>query len=128
MAAAINGNQQPLVETKEETPFLDKHFTKIAFAASTVALFILAPLFLVFGSAAGLAAHWYFEPQLTLKPGEEAITVPHAVLAIVGAVGAVIKLLPAGALGGLVFQVIPLFSYLSIGSAAYRMMRSATMN
>lgn len=124
MAANVNPHP-PVRETEAaEVPFVEKHFAKIAFAISSLTLLIFSSFFLLLGSVAGFALHYSLEPELKIREDTQVITVSHAVFAIVGAVAAVIRTLPAGAAGGLVFQSIPLMASMAIGSAAYRGIKS----
>lgn len=124
MAAAINQNPQGINGMTNEIPFVDRHFTKIAFVIAAFVHFVISPLFIFIGSAASLAAHWYFQPELRLGQDEQIITVSHAIFAIVGATAALISILPAGALGGVVFQLVPFLSDFAIGSVVYRAARA----
>ncbi len=124
MAANINPVRQPEIDPDLEVPFLDKHLVKIAFAVSTFALMIFSPLSLFFGAASGFALHYSIAPELTVSGEKEIITLPNTVFSIVGAVGAFVKVSPAGAAGGFVFQVIPLLSSFAIGSTIYRAFKS----
>jgi len=110
---------EPIPRSKEEN-FCDAHFAKIAFAVSTVALLILAPLNLFLGAAVGAGLHYYFEPQLRLKPDDKIVTLPNTIFAIVGAMAALVGLTPAGAMGGFLFQAIPFLTSLAVGSTGYR--------
>ncbi len=120
MQAALDAARvyQQLAQKPQEEPFIDKHFAKIAFAVATLALFLIAPLDLFLGVAAGLALHYYTKQPV--DPDEPIITVPHAVFTIVGAVAALIRLTPGGALGGFIFLAIPSLGSLAVGATLYR--------
>lgn len=125
MAANVNLNPPAVPEVPTvEVPFLEKHFAKIAFAISSLVLLIFSSLFLFLGSVAGFSLHYSLEPELKIKEDTQVITLSHAVFAIVGAVAALIRIFPAGASGGLVFQSIPLMASMAVGSAAYRGFKS----
>lgn len=124
MAANVNPNPPIRETTTTEVPFVEKHFAKIAFAISSLVLLIFSSLFLFLGSVAGFALHYSLEPELTIQDETQIVPLPHAIFAIVGAAAAVIRMLPAGAAGGLVFQSIPLIASMAIGSAAYRGLKS----
>lgn len=118
MVAAVRGEPSP-----EPVSFIDEHFAEVAFAVSTLVVFFLQTLSFFFGLFAGFFLHYHFEPERVVAK-EEVVTVVHAALAIVAAAAALIRLTPAGAAGGTVFQSIsPLFS-MSIGSSAFLAFRS----
>jgi len=100
--------------------FAEKHVVKIAFAVSVVTLAIFAPLQLLLGSVLGAIIHSYLQLQLVINPHERMITVPVAVVAIIGATAALLGMAPVGECASLAFRVIPLASSLTIGSTAYR--------
>jgi hypothetical protein len=79
---------------------------------------------MILGSAASLAAHRYFQPELRLKSTDPVITVTQAVFAIVGASAALISISSAGALGGMIFRSVPCLSYFSIGSVIHRAIKA----
>jgi hypothetical protein len=101
----------------DETPFIERHFAKVAFVVSALALFILQPLTFLFGLAVGGWAHYSFEPNPRIESLDQVMTVFHATLAIIAAVAAFLALTPSGT-GIFVRSIAPLFS-LSIGSSAY---------
>ncbi len=120
MAASINNQFSSRLL---EEGFLEKHFVKIAFAISTLVLFILAPLHFLVGMALGATIHFYIEPELHLKANERAVTLQNTLLTIVGAFATLIRLTPAGSGGGFIFRSIPFISSLAVGSTAYRAWR-----
>jgi hypothetical protein len=124
MAANVNPAQPVLAVATTEVPFLDQHFAKIAFAISTLVLLLFSPLYFFLGSAAGFALHQSIEPNLRVRGENEIITIPHSVFSIVGAVAALIRLLPAGAEGGLIFRAVPLVASFAIGSTVYRALKT----
>lgn len=124
MAANVNPARQPRIEAEPEVPFIDKHFTKIAFAVSALVLLIFSPLFLFLGATSGLALHYSVEPDLAVGDPNEIITLANSIFAIVGAMAALIRMLPAGAAGGFTFQSIPLIASFAIGSTIYRAFKS----
>ena len=124
MAANVNQARLPRVDAEPEIPFIDKHFTKIAFAVSTLVLMIFSPLFLFLGAASGLALHYSVEPDLTVRDQNEIVTLCNSIFAIVGAMAALIRMLPAGAAGGFTFQSIPLVASFAIGSTIYHAFKS----
>ena len=107
-----------------EKSFFDEHFIQIAFAASTLALFILSPLSLILGMGAGIALHRYVEPDLKFQDGEKIISVSNALFIIVGATAAFVGLLPLSPFGGPIIRLLPLIAAGAIGSTAYRAFRS----
>jgi hypothetical protein len=124
MAVNLNLVGQQQIDPDREVPFLDKHLFKIAFAVSTFALMIFSPLSLFLGAASGFALHYSIAPELTLSGENEIITLSNTVFSIVGAVGAFVKISPAGTAGGFLFQMIPLLSSFAIGSTVYRAFKS----
>ncbi len=124
MVANVNQVRLPQIEVLPEVPFIDKHFTKIAFAVASFVLMIFSPLFLFLGAASGLALQHSIEPELTVRDQEEIITLSNTVFSIVGAFAALIRMLPAGAAGGIVFQSIPLIASFAVGSTIYRGFKS----
>jgi hypothetical protein len=108
---------------KVEETFLERHFAKIAFAISTLALLILSPLVLFLATAIGYAISYFLEPKLKLKPEDKIVTVPNTLFAIVGAAAALLQLTPVGSTGGYIFHAIPFVSSLAIGNTAYRALR-----
>jgi hypothetical protein len=123
-AVAVARAYQELTQpAPEPETFVDKHFAKIAFAVATLALIALAPLDFFVGAIAGFAIHYYVKQPV--DPTEKIVTLPHTVLTIVGAVAALIRFTPGGALGGLVFLVIPSIGSLAVGATAYRAFQMA---
>jgi hypothetical protein len=120
MAAIVNQANPPLAVITTDVPFIDKHFAKIAFAISTLVLLIFSPLYLFLGSVAGFALHNSLEPDLRVQDENQIVTLSNSVFSIVGAVAALIRLLPAGAEAGLIFRAVPLVASFAIGSTAYR--------
>lgn len=124
MATQVANNPPAKPLTKPPESFFDKHFAKIAFAVSTLAMLILSPLYFFLGTAAGLVISYFTEPKLKLQPTEKIITLPNAVFAIVGATAALLRMTPAGAVSGFIFNVIPLAASMAVGSTAYRAIKS----
>ena len=118
---AINTVHQ-LAQRPAEEPFIDKHFAKIAFAVAALALVAFAPLEFLLGTIAGFAFHYYTKQPV--DPNEKIVTLPNAVFTIVGAIAALIRLTPGGALGGLIFLVIPSLGSLAVGATAYRLIKA----
>lgn len=123
MAAEVGNRNQP-IPRKVEEPFIDKHFAKIAFAISTLVLLIFSPLVAIFGTAAGLVINFVIDPELKVHPTHKIITVPHAVFAIVGAIAALLRMTPAGSMGGFVFKAVPFIASFALGSVAYRVVKA----
>lgn len=98
--------------------FVEKHFTKIALTISTLVLAIFAPLKLILGVAIGLAYHHFFEPKLL--PTDKIVTVTNTLFALVGSAAAILRLVPAGSAGSLIFRAIPLLGGIGIGRTLYR--------
>lgn len=98
--------------------FLEKHFTKIALAISTLALAIFSPLKLILGIAIGFTYHRFFEPKLL--PTDKIVTVTNTLLALIGSAAALLRLVPAGLAGGALFQAIPLLGGIGVGRTLYR--------
>ncbi|HSX11132.1 MAG TPA: hypothetical protein VLF94_05410 [Chlamydiales bacterium] len=117
MAAAVEVFRAALAPPAPE-PFIDKHFAKIAFAVSALALFLIAAPELVLGAVIGFALHSYMEP--TIGPDEKVVTIANATFTIVGAVAALIRFSPAAAAGGLLFFSIPFFASLAVGATLHR--------
>lgn len=115
---------KPVEEGNES--WIDRHFIEVAFAVSTLALFILSPLSLFLGGVAGFALHYSIEPNLEVKAEERLIGQNETVIALVGGFASLIHLTPSGAAGGIVFQAIPLMASLAVGSIAYRAWRKQT--
>lgn len=109
---------------KVDEAFVEKHFAKIAYAVSSLVLFIISPLALLLGAAAGYAINQHLEPNLKLDPNDPILTIPHTVLAIVGAAAGFVSLTPAGAMGSFAFKVIPFLASLATGSVVYRTVKS----
>ncbi len=128
-AVTTNPPAQPKAAKQAKPPqsFLDKHFAKVAFAVATFAMLLLAPLHLFLGLAAGMVIQYLVEPNLRLTPSDRVITLPNAVFAIVGATAALLRLTPAGSLGGFIFKAIPFLASLAVGSTAYRAARSVVV-
>jgi len=126
MAANVNPIQVPQVRrvvATTDVPFIDQHFAKLAFAVATAVLVIFSSFYLFLGAAAGLALHHSIEPNLKVDGESEIVTISNTTVAIVGAFAALLKIFPAGAAGGLVFQSIPLIASFAVGSTIYRAFR-----
>ncbi len=121
MAALVHGNFSTSSGSVDQ--FLERHFTKIAFAVSALALLILSPLHLFLGAAVGFAIHFYTEPKLILGSRDPIVTIPNALFSIVGAFASLLSLTSAGATGGYLFKAIPFISSLAVGSTVYRGVR-----
>lgn len=98
--------------------FVSKHFAMIAFIASSIVMLCCAPISL----GAGLALGAIIQQQIELRykislPETKTGGVMQATIAIVGAVASVVRLTPAGAAGGIVFQAIPLVCSMVIGAS-----------
>src|SRR5690554_4133391 len=105
--AAVAPVSQPLIQDS----FVDRHFAKLAFAISIVALLIFSPLALILGTIAGFALDTYLDPNL--RP-DRIITIPNASFTIVGAVAAILRWTPAGRMGSPIFRSIPYLGALGI--------------
>lgn len=118
-AAAVVYMREALTQKPtEEFSFVDKHFLKIAFAVATLALVLIAPLDIFLGAAAGFAFHYYTKQPV--DPAEPIITSSHTLFTLVGAIAALIRLMPGGAAGGLIFLAIPSLGSLAVGATLYR--------
>lgn len=119
MDVPVNANPEapPLVR-KETEPFFDKHFAKIAFAISALALLTIAPIELFLGALAGLWLHSYTKENV--DPNGKIITLPNTLFTLVGATAALLRLTPGGAAGGYIFLAIPFLGSLAVGATAYR--------
>ena len=109
---------------QDDRSFVDKHISEIAFLISTLVQFIFSPLTLMLGMAAGLIYSMQMNPKLELKRDEKVIGVTSAVFGIVGAVASIIKMTPAGAMGGFIFQMVPYISSFMIGTSTYRAIKT----
>lgn len=112
------------INPQRERSFVDQHISKVTFVVSTLIQFILGPLTLMLGVAAGLIYSVQMNPNLKLKPNEKVVGVTSAVFAIVGAFASIIKLTPAGAMGGFIFQMVPYASAFIIGNTTYRALKN----
>lgn len=111
-------------QTQIEESFVEKHFMTIAFAVSSFVLFILSPFQFIVGSAIGIALDCMFQPNLQLESNEKVMTVANTSFLIVGAIATLIKLTPAGRMGGYIFQTVPFLATLVIGDTFYRASKS----
>ncbi len=124
VAKAIENQRQPISHSQRvEKTFVEKHFTQVAFAVSTLALFILTPLAFILGTLSALATHRYLGLSPQRKPSDPIIGTSNAIFAIVGATAAFLSFMPVGGMGGLLFRIIPFASSFSIGSTAYCALR-----
>ena len=121
MAAPAIVNPLPIIARETES-FLDRNFIKIAFAISTLAMAVLAPMQFFLGTAVGFVLHAMTD--LGINPNEKLINIPATLFTIVGATAALLRLTPAGAAGGFVFRAVPFLGSLAVGITAYRAMKN----
>jgi hypothetical protein len=117
MAGPVIANPLPQIARETES-FLDRNFIKIAFAISTLAMAVLVPMQFFLGAAIGFILHSTSAP-LRYSHGEK-LTVSETLFTIVGATAALLRLTPAGAAGGLIFQAVPFIGAMPVGFTAYR--------
>lgn len=111
MASLLYGlfRKEPVIV---EESFVDKHFSELALTISAIVLLIFATSNLILGAAIGFIVHHFSEPDLKLAPNEKVTPLSHSVVAIVGAVAAILR-----------FRAIPLFASCAVGSTLYRATR-----
>lgn len=106
---------------RQAQSFVDRNFAEIAFLISSIALLVFAPLKLMIGAFIGYMIHSYREPGLKTS---QVVTLENTLYTIVGGMAAVIRLTPAGATAGFVFNAIPLVASAAVGSTLYRFERA----
>jgi hypothetical protein len=112
------------IQKSETDVFFEKHFVKIAFAASTIALLMISPFSLSMGAILGAGMNYYFDPDLRIAKEDAILTIPNTTVAIVGAIAALLRLSPGTVFNTITFKAVPLLASLAIGSTGYRLYRS----
>lgn len=92
--------------------YASTHFIKIAYTISVLILAYFSTASFVAGSIIGLVADTVLNPTLKWKD----IRPMSGLFAMMGALACLVSFTPAGRAGGLVFQSIPFFCSISIGT------------